>query len=107
MNYITRKILILAFLVCLSSLYVNNNLWASGCCGGGHSNTGTAEKAEVVKDPVCGMEVNDLKETLSAVHKGRDYYFCSEYCKKTFKNNPAVYAPVTAQQHDEGRGHKH
>jgi len=107
MNCITRKTLILAFLVCLSGIYVNNNLWASGCCGGGGSNTGSAENAEVVNDPVCGMEVSDLKKTLSAVHKGKDYFFCSEHCKQTFKNAPASYMPVVAQQHGEDGEHKH
>ena len=102
-----RTILILAFLLCLSGIYVNNNLWASGCCGGGGGNTGAVENAEVVNDPVCGMEVSDLKKSLSAVHKGKDYFFCSGHCQQTFKNDPVSYTPVVAQQHGEDGGHKH
>ncbi|KAA3597033.1 MAG: YHS domain-containing protein [Candidatus Scalindua sp. AMX11] len=66
-----------------------------------------SKRTDIIKDPVCGMEVNDLKKSLSAVHKEKDYYFCSEYCKKTFKNDPESYTPATAQQHDDGGGHKH
>ncbi|GAX59091.1 cation transport ATPase [Candidatus Scalindua japonica] len=114
MNCITRKILILTFLVCLSSIYLNSNLWASGCCGGGNSGKKSgmhsdqkmadvkSERADVIKDPVCGMEVNGLKKSPSAVHKGKDYNFCSEYCKKTFKNDPASYTSETEHQYSDG-----
>jgi YHS domain-containing protein len=109
MNNILRAMLILTFIVCLISIY-----GGGGCCvgkallaRGGHSDKESSKNVEVVKDPVCGMEVNDLKKSLSAVYKGKEYYFCSEYCKKTFKNDPASYTPVATQQHDEGGGHKY
>ncbi len=35
-------------------------------------------------DPVCGMYVDEATSTLSAVVRGRTYYFCSETCQETF-----------------------
>jgi membrane fusion protein, copper/silver efflux system len=49
----------------------------------------------VVKDPVCGMEV-DVKTAVAAgltsAYKGKAYYFCSDDCKKRFDQAPAKYA---------------
>ncbi len=42
------------------------------------------EAIEIVKDPVCGMEVNPAK----AYHTefgGKVYYFCGAGCKASFK----------------------
>ncbi len=35
-------------------------------------------------DPVCGMYVDEATSTLTAVVRGRTYYFCSETCRDTF-----------------------
>ena len=35
-------------------------------------------------DPVCGMFVDEATSTLTAVVRGRTYYFCSETCRDTF-----------------------
>ena len=35
-------------------------------------------------DPVCGMYVDETTSTLSAVVRGRTYYFCAETCRETF-----------------------
>jgi Cu+-exporting ATPase len=35
-------------------------------------------------DPVCGMYVDETTSTLTAVVRGRTYYFCSETCLETF-----------------------
>jgi P-type Cu+ transporter len=35
-------------------------------------------------DPVCGMYVDERTSTLTAVVRGRTYYFCSETCRETF-----------------------
>ena len=74
MNCVLRTALILTFVPGLSSVYVSKTLWAcGGACGGGehssHESGGHAvqtkgevkgEKAEAIKDPVCGMEVSDI-----------------------------------------------
>jgi len=35
-------------------------------------------------DPVCGMFVDEATSRLTAVVRGRTYYFCSETCLETF-----------------------
>lgn len=35
-------------------------------------------------DPVCGMYVDETTSKLTAVVRGRTYYFCSETCLETF-----------------------
>lgn len=121
MNRILRTAVVFTFVVGLSSTYVSNALWAcGGTCGSGehsgHESGGQAvqtkaevkgEKAEAVKDPVCGMDVSDIKKASSEEYKGKVYYFCSENCKKTFKKDPSSYAVKGTHQHDEGEGHKH
>jgi len=45
---------------------------------------------EVVKDPVCGMQI--AKETsLKSNFKESTYYFCSQNCKENFNKNPESY----------------
>jgi YHS domain-containing protein len=44
----------------------------------------------MVRDVVCGMSV-DGKKAPKAVYRGREFYFCSESCKKTFEKNPEKY----------------
>ena len=39
----------------------------------------------MAKDPVCGMVVDD-KTALKADIEGREFYFCSSNCMKTFAN---------------------
>ena len=43
-----------------------------------------------LKDPVCGMTVNELAEHQQH-HGGTVYYFCSAGCKTKFNANPAQY----------------
>jgi len=42
----------------------------------------------MVKDPVCGMDVETEGAEWSSVHEGTTYYFCSEQCKKDFEAAP-------------------
>jgi len=45
----------------------------------------------MVKDPVCGMEVNpDIARAqgLIAEHGGEAYYFCGRGCKLDFTDDP-------------------
>lgn len=46
----------------------------------------------MVKDPVCGMEVNPevaRAQGLSAEHEGETYYFCGRGCMLDFTEDPA------------------
>jgi Cu+-exporting ATPase len=49
-----------------------------------------------VRDPVCGMmiEQKDAKGTSS--YQGTTYYFCATECKETFDREPAKYATAGA-----------
>jgi Cu+-exporting ATPase len=44
----------------------------------------------MVKDPVCGMEVNE-KKAVSYSFEGKEYYFCNETCLESFKKEPSKY----------------
>jgi len=46
----------------------------------------------MAKDPVCGMDVDESKASLTSGHNGQTFYFCSSYCKKTFDSDPDRYA---------------
>lgn len=123
MNSILRIAVVFTFIVGFGGTFISKTLWASSCCGGGGSDghsshesgehavqtkaEGKGEKVGAVKDPVCGMEVSDIKKAPSEEYKGKVYYFCSEHCKKTFKKDPASHIPTESPQHSEGEGHKH
>src|SRR5258708_12146584 len=47
--------------------------------------------AKVVKDPVCGMQVDPAKAAGQSQYQGLPYSFCSLGCKKKFDLNPAQY----------------
>jgi len=47
------------------------------------------KKAEIIRDPVCGMPVEPEK-AIKAEFGGRIYYFCSEYCKRRFFERPKI-----------------
>ena len=46
----------------------------------------------MVKDPVCGMEIDPKTAAAKTEYNGQTYYFCSPGCKATFYKNPAKYA---------------
>ncbi len=45
----------------------------------------------MVKDPVCGMEIEQGAEFASREHMEQKYYFCSEDCLRKFEANPHQY----------------
>lgn len=58
----------------------------------------------MVRDPVCGMEVNPEKSNWVAEYNGEDYYFCSESCQKAFIKDPAKYTEIRPMGHSHA-GH--
>jgi YHS domain-containing protein len=40
-----------------------------------------------MKDPICGMEVNE-NSAFKSSYKGKTYHFCSAACKHAFDKNP-------------------
>ena len=60
----------------------------------------------LVKDPVCGMEVDTTRAAASGTYQGATHYFCSSACADTFRADPTRYAdrerhepPYTATEH--------
>ena len=51
----------------------------------------------VVKDPVCGMDVETATAAGHAEHKGQTYHFCSAGCKKKFEANPEQFVGKSAK----------
>ena len=45
----------------------------------------------MVKDPICGMDVDENKVRLISEHAGRKFYFCNQSCKSTFDEDPHKY----------------
>jgi YHS domain-containing protein len=45
----------------------------------------------VMKDPICGMNVDETTAKYKSDHKGRKYVFCSSMCKEEFEKNPEKY----------------
>ena len=46
----------------------------------------------MVKDPVCGMDVDPKTAAGKSDYNGQTYYFCSLGCKKSFDKEPEKYA---------------
>lgn len=47
----------------------------------------------MVKDPVCGMSIDEKKAAGTAIYNGKTYSFCSARCKAQFDKDPAKFAP--------------
>lgn len=42
----------------------------------------------MVKDPVCGMNVDEKTAALKSEYMDKTYYFCNQSCKAVFDKNP-------------------
>ena len=47
--------------------------------------------AEMVKDVVCGMDVDPESAPAQTEHEGKTYYFCAPGCKTDFVADPQKY----------------
>lgn len=56
----------------------------------------------MVKDPVCGMEIEEQKAAGKSEYQGTTYYFCSPACKKAFDKEPQRYV---GKAHEDGGHH--
>lgn len=45
-----------------------------------------------VKDPVCGMRIEEKDAVAEVEYEGTTYYFCSDDCRETFEEDPEDYA---------------
>lgn len=46
----------------------------------------------MVKDPVCGMMIDEKTAAGKSEYQGTTYYFCAPGCKQRFDQNPQGYA---------------
>jgi membrane fusion protein, copper/silver efflux system len=53
--------------------------------------SGTTAAATVVKDPVCGMDVDPNEAAGKVEYQGKTYYFCSNECQAKFEKAPKQY----------------
>jgi Cu(I)/Ag(I) efflux system membrane fusion protein len=60
----------------------------------------TAQNSAVMKDPVCGMEVEPAAKAIRVQHRGTTYYFCSDRCRKDFEASPGQYLLKTTPAGD-------
>ena len=51
----------------------------------------------MVKDLVCGMDVDPKTAAGKSEYKGQTYYFCSAGCKKAFDKEPEKYVGKAAE----------
>jgi len=56
----------------------------------------------MVKDPVCGMDVDPAQ--LETVYEGIHYAFCSEQCRQRFIANPHLYIGVPGEKAPKQKG---
>ncbi len=45
----------------------------------------------MVKDPICGMMVDEKTAKFKSQYRGKTYYFCAQSCKITFDKNPSKF----------------
>ena len=57
----------------------------------GHASHQHHHTHSVVRDPVCGMEVDPQSDTPTAEYEGHDYHFCSKGCWNKFLAAPADF----------------
>jgi Cu+-exporting ATPase len=50
------------------------------------------EEMAMVRDPVCGMDIDAATAAASEEYEDATYYFCSLGCQERFKADPEKYA---------------
>ncbi len=61
----------------------------------------------MVKDLVCGCEIDEKLAVAQSEHMGKAYYFCAPNCKKAFDEDPAKYIEGGEHGMAEHSGHHH
>ena len=69
---------------------------AIGIETGPSANIDRSSRLHLVKDPVCGMDVDPHTAKHRAEHAGRSFYFCSAGCRTKFIANPSKYLEPAA-----------
>jgi YHS domain-containing protein len=62
----------------------------------------------MVKDPICGMMVDEKKAKFKSDYNGKTFYFCAASCKATFDKSPTKYTGNAGTTgHSCNCGHDH
>lgn len=48
-------------------------------------------KVEMARDPVCGMEVDEMESSVKSELNGKVFYFCCPNCKTRFDKDPSKF----------------
>ena len=62
------------------------------------------KNATIVKDLVCGMDVNPATAAGRTEYKGQTYYFCGSRCKEKFGLTPEEFLGKSAGTPKTGHG---
>ena len=54
----------------------------------------------MVKDLICGMDVDPKTAVFKSVYEGETYFFCKKSCKMTFDRDPKTY--IATEKNDNG-----
>jgi len=57
----------------------------------------------IVRDPVCGMELDEPRTFTQFEYDGQIYYFCSAECRVKFESDPDHYVPTVVERQTEFR----
>jgi Cu+-exporting ATPase len=70
----------------------------------GHAERRADQGTSLVKDPVCGMDVDPVASKHRVQHGGETFYFCSEHCQARFESSPEKYLdPPRDSAHEHGQ----
>jgi len=53
------------------------------------------EVKSMATDPVCLMIIDEEDAKITSTHKNQKYYFCCNWCKKQFDENPKRYSRIS------------
>lgn len=59
--------------------------------------------AGLVKDVVCGMEIDPASAAATSEYQGTTYYFCAVGCKQSFDAEPQKYLAAAAAATSGGK----
>lgn len=54
----------------------------------------------MVKDLVCGMDVDEKTVKHKTIYQGKTYYFCASGCKISFEEDPEKYIGASSKKSD-------
>jgi len=58
-------------------------------------------RVNMVKDPVCGMNVDEKTAKFKSEYMGKTYYFCNQSCKEVFDKNPKRFTEDSQDGEDD------